>query len=63
MILLVSLRAEVSNILNGFGIEEDSPYPEVRSAVSNTDDIRIPVSTFRAWLIGMEMKISSTLCV
>ncbi|KAJ8472485.1 hypothetical protein ONZ45_g16631 [Pleurotus djamor] len=34
-------------------LEEDSPYPEVRSAVSNTDDVRIPVSTFRAWLIGI----------
>ncbi|KAF4573388.1 hypothetical protein EYR40_003531 [Pleurotus pulmonarius] len=35
-------------------LEEDSPYPEVRSAVSNVDDTSIPVSTFRAWLIGSE---------
>ncbi|KAG8718184.1 hypothetical protein FRC08_005782 [Ceratobasidium sp. 394] len=28
-------------------IEEDSPYPEVRSAVANTDDIDMPCSTFR----------------
>lgn len=34
-------------------LEEDSPYPEVRSAVSNVDDTSIPVSTFRAWLIGI----------
>ncbi|KDQ31294.1 OPT superfamily [Pleurotus ostreatus PC15] len=33
-------------------LEEDSPYPEVRSAVSNVDDTSIPVSTFRmVWAI------------
>lgn len=32
---------------------DDSPYLEVRSAVSNTDDPTIPVNTFRAWVIGM----------
>ncbi|KAH7107250.1 OPT oligopeptide transporter [Auriculariales sp. MPI-PUGE-AT-0066] len=33
--------------------EDDSPYPEVRSAVANTDDIDMPASTFRAWVIGI----------
>ncbi|KAI0342190.1 OPT oligopeptide transporter [Trametopsis cervina] len=33
--------------------EEDSPYPEVRSAVANTDDPDMPVNTFRAWFIGI----------
>jgi len=33
-------------------LEDDSPYPEVRSAVANTDDPNIPVSTLRAWVIG-----------
>ncbi|KAF9029865.1 OPT oligopeptide transporter protein-domain-containing protein [Rhodocollybia butyracea] len=33
-------------------LEEDSPYPEVRSAVSNVDDPSIPVSTLRSWIIG-----------
>ncbi|KAF7301839.1 OPT oligopeptide transporter [Mycena indigotica] len=33
--------------------EDDSPYPEVRSAVANTDDPTIPVSTLRAWVIGL----------
>ncbi|KIK34782.1 hypothetical protein CY34DRAFT_812696 [Suillus luteus UH-Slu-Lm8-n1] len=33
-------------------LEDDSPYPEVRSAVANTDDMSIPVSTFRAWSMG-----------
>ncbi|KAF8263738.1 OPT oligopeptide transporter protein-domain-containing protein [Lactarius quietus] len=34
-------------------LEGESPYPEVRSAVANTDDPTMPVSTFRAWVIGV----------
>ncbi|EJF60906.1 OPT oligopeptide transporter [Dichomitus squalens LYAD-421 SS1] len=34
-------------------LEDDSPYPEVRSAVANTDDPDMPVNTFRAWFIGL----------
>ncbi|KAG9221094.1 hypothetical protein CCMSSC00406_0005467 [Pleurotus cornucopiae] len=34
-------------------LEDDSPYPEVRSAVANTDDPSIPSSTIRAWVIGL----------
>ena len=34
-------------------LEDDSPYPEVRSAVANTDDPDMPCGTFRAWLIGL----------
>ncbi|KAG5645321.1 hypothetical protein DXG03_006510 [Asterophora parasitica] len=34
-------------------LEDDSPYPEVRSAVANTDDPDIPVSTIRAWVLGL----------
>jgi OPT family small oligopeptide transporter len=34
-------------------IEEDSPYPEVRAAVSNFDDPEMPVNTFRMWLLGI----------
>ncbi|KAG9042760.1 hypothetical protein FS837_010406 [Tulasnella sp. UAMH 9824] len=37
--------------------EEDSPYPEVRASVANTDDPDMPTLTFRMWLIGI------TLCV
>lgn len=33
--------------------EDESPYPEVRAAVSNTDDMEMPVDTFRAWAIGL----------
>ncbi|PPQ77833.1 hypothetical protein CVT25_015327 [Psilocybe cyanescens] len=34
-------------------LEDDSPYPEVRSAVANTDDPDIPCNTFRAWTLGL----------
>ncbi|KAH7922259.1 OPT oligopeptide transporter [Leucogyrophana mollusca] len=33
-------------------LEDDSPYPEVRSAVANTDDTSMPVNTIRAWVMG-----------
>jgi len=32
--------------------EDDSPYPEVRSAVANIDDPAILVNTCRAWVMG-----------
>ncbi|KZV75210.1 small oligopeptide transporter [Peniophora sp. CONT] len=38
---------------NAVQFEDDSPYPEVRSAVSNTDDPDMPVNTFRAWVVGI----------
>ncbi|KAF8555196.1 hypothetical protein OG21DRAFT_1484091 [Imleria badia] len=34
-------------------LEDDSPYPKVRSAVANTDDRSIPASTLRACVLGM----------
>jgi len=34
-------------------VEDDSPYPEVRCAVANTDDPNIPVSTLRAYVMGI----------
>lgn len=33
--------------------EDDSAYPEVRSAVANIDDPSVPVNTLRSWLIGI----------
>lgn len=33
--------------------EDESPYPEVRAAVSNTDDMEMPADTFRSWMIGL----------
>nr|GAT55049.1 OPT oligopeptide transporter [Mycena chlorophos] len=38
--------------INGI-LEDDSPYPEVRSAVANTDDPSIAVATLRAWVLGL----------
>ncbi|KAI6165122.1 OPT oligopeptide transporter protein-domain-containing protein [Pisolithus thermaeus] len=40
------------HVLEGV-LEDDSPYPEVRSAVANTDDPDIPVSTLRAYVMGL----------
>lgn len=34
-------------------LEDDSPYPEVRSAVANTDDPDMPTSTIRSWVLGI----------
>jgi hypothetical protein len=34
-------------------VQEESPYAEVRSAVANTDDLTMPVSTLRAWVVGL----------
>ncbi|KZT58250.1 OPT oligopeptide transporter [Calocera cornea HHB12733] len=33
--------------------EDDSPYPEVRATVPNTDDPTMPTNTFRMWFIGI----------
>ncbi|KAH9944677.1 OPT oligopeptide transporter [Amylocystis lapponica] len=33
--------------------EDDSPYPEVRSAVANTDDPDMPCNTLRVWVMGV----------
>ena len=38
-------------------LEEDSPYPEVRSAVANTDDPDMPCSTIRVLVLGMIVAI------
>jgi OPT family small oligopeptide transporter len=32
---------------------ENSPFPEVRANVPNTDDPSLPVNTFRMWLLGI----------
>ncbi|KAF7971437.1 hypothetical protein HWV62_21206 [Athelia sp. TMB] len=34
-------------------LEDDSPYPEVRSAVSNADDPDMECGTARAWFMGL----------
>ena len=38
-------------------LQDESPYVEVRAAVANTDDPRMPSSTFRAWTIGLILTI------
>ncbi|EJD54431.1 OPT oligopeptide transporter [Auricularia subglabra TFB-10046 SS5] len=41
---------------------EDSPYPEVRCAVANTDDPDMPASTIRAWTMGLLLAIVIPAC-
>ncbi|KAF7335307.1 OPT oligopeptide transporter [Mycena sanguinolenta] len=37
--------------------DDESPYPEVRAAVANTDDPSMPVNTFRMWFLGILLTI------
>jgi OPT family small oligopeptide transporter len=39
------------------GFDDESPYPEVRSAVANTDDFDMPASTLRTWVLGIAFAI------
>jgi hypothetical protein len=44
-------------------LEDDSPYPEVRSAVANTDDETIPVGTMRSLVLGVIWAIILPVCL
>ncbi|KAG6012573.1 hypothetical protein E4U54_007449 [Claviceps lovelessii] len=48
---LASGNAEKEVAIDDSLIQEDSPYPEVRSSVPPTD-IDVPINTLRAWSIG-----------
>ncbi|KAJ7055027.1 OPT oligopeptide transporter [Mycena amicta] len=37
--------------------DDESPYPEVRAAVSSIDDPLMPVNTFRMWFLGILLTI------
>ncbi|KAH9472944.1 hypothetical protein Pst134EA_000028 [Puccinia striiformis f. sp. tritici] len=39
---------------------EETPFPEVRNVAPSTDDPSMPVSTFRAWFIGIIWTIIGT---
>ncbi|TAQ89934.1 hypothetical protein B7494_g1691 [Chlorociboria aeruginascens] len=45
--LIYEMKTEVALIVN------NSPYAEVRAVVDNTDDVNMPSSTIRAWVIGI----------
>lgn len=38
---------------SSFEYDDESPYPEVRAAVSSVDDPTMPVNTFRMWFLGL----------
>ncbi|KAF8898456.1 OPT oligopeptide transporter [Infundibulicybe gibba] len=48
-------RAESRNSAVDF--DDESPYPEVRAAVSSIDDPLMPVNTFRMWILGIFFSI------
>lgn len=52
--ILTDIQTERELLLN------DSPYPEVRAVVDNTDDPSLPVNTFRAWTLGILFAIIGT---
>ncbi|KAF7320173.1 OPT oligopeptide transporter [Mycena kentingensis (nom. inval.)] len=37
--------------------DDESPYPEVRAAVSSVDDPSMPVNTFRMWFLGLLLTV------
>lgn len=39
--------------------EEDSPFPEVRASVSNTDDPEMPATTARMWFLGLLLTLAA----
>lgn len=44
----------INNIEEIYTIESDnSPFPEVRANVPNTDDYELPVNTVRMWFLGV----------
>ncbi|KAF8649748.1 hypothetical protein AX16_005518 [Volvariella volvacea WC 439] len=45
-------RAESRNS-TAIDFDDESPYPEVRAAVSSIDDPTMPVNTFRMWFLGI----------
>lgn len=50
--LITELKIEAALITN------NSPYAEVRSVVDNHDDPTLPVSTIRAWIIGIILAVA-----
>ncbi|KAG5353466.1 hypothetical protein J132_08942 [Termitomyces sp. J132] len=48
-----SSSRRVSRDSSAIEFDDESPYPEVRAAVSSQDDPSMPVNTFRMWFLGL----------
>ncbi|KAF9871227.1 small oligopeptide opt family [Colletotrichum karsti] len=49
-----SMTYAIGEIKEHFDIDSDnSPFPEVRANVPNTDDVSMPVNTLRMWVLGV----------
>ncbi|RXW18921.1 hypothetical protein EST38_g6931 [Candolleomyces aberdarensis] len=46
-------RYSTSRAESAIDFDDESPYPEVRAAVSSVDDPLMPVNTFRMWFLGI----------
>lgn len=53
---------EDPNLDPAVALEDDSPYPEVRAAVANTDDMDMTASSIRTWVIGTWLFLSKYTC-
>ncbi|KAG8986789.1 hypothetical protein FRB90_003775 [Tulasnella sp. 427] len=53
----ITVPPDHSHYLNDIDDDEDSPYPEVRASVSNTDDPDMPCLTFRVWTLGILLNL------
>lgn len=50
----------IENIEKEYTIDSDnSPCPEVRANVPNTDDHHLPINTVRMWVLGLLFTIAS----
>ncbi|KIJ17039.1 PF03169 OPT oligopeptide transporter protein [Paxillus involutus ATCC 200175] len=52
VIVILNEELEKSSSISDFE-EEDSPYPEVRSAVANADDFNMVAWSVRTWVLGL----------
>jgi len=51
----------INNIDQEYTIDSDnSPFPEVRANVPNTDDSTLPVNTLRMWFLGCAFALVSS---
>lgn len=54
----------IDTIEEDFTIDSDnSPYPEVRANVPNTDDVELPVNTVRMWFLGVVFTMVSSVVI
>lgn len=61
---LVELEVDLARVIAEDDVEGDwaadtSPFPSVRAVVPESDDLSMPVNTFRAWFLGIVRVLAS----